>query len=123
MRIVVADDEPDIRRLVAFALRRRGYEVAEAAAGDAALDLVRTEVPDLVVLDVMMPGMNGTEVARALGEDERTAGIPVLLLSARDQAAEIEEGMTSGARAYMAKPFAPPELAERVASLLTASTR
>src|SRR6266498_1569031 len=80
MRIVVADDEPDIRRLVAFALCRRGYEVAEAAAGDAALDLVRTEVPDLVVLDVMMPGMNGTAVARALGEDERTAGIPVLLL-------------------------------------------
>jgi two-component system, OmpR family, response regulator MtrA len=123
MRIVVADDEPDIRRLVAFALRRRGYEVAEAAAGDAALDLVRTEAPDLVVLDVMMPGMNGTEVARALGEDERTAGIPVLLLSARDQAAEIEEGMTSGARDYMVKPFAPPELAERVASLLTARTR
>src|SRR6266498_1268922 len=110
MRIVVADDEPDIRRLVAFALCRCGYEVAEAAAGDAALDLVRTEVPDLVVLDVMMPGMNGTAVARALGEDERTAGIPVLLLSARGQAAEIEEGMTSGARAYMVKPFAPPEL-------------
>ena len=102
---------------------RRGHEVAEAAAGDAALDLVRTEVPDLVVLDVMMPEMNGTEVARALGEDERTAGIPVLLLSARDQAAEIEEGMTSGARAYLVKPFAPPKLAERVASLLTTRTR
>ncbi|MGH2352890.1 MAG: response regulator transcription factor [Chloroflexota bacterium] len=119
-RIVVADDEADIRRLIVFTLRRRGYTVLEASAGDAALELVRQERPDLVVLDVMMPGMSGLEAAQALSGDPATAGIPVIILSAKGQAAEVEAGLTSGARAYLVKPFAPQDLASRVAGVLAA---
>lgn len=117
-RIVVADDEADIRRLVSFTLRRRGYTVLEASAGDAALDLIRRERPDLCVLDVMMPGLTGTEVARALTGDPATAGIPIIMLSAKGQAVEIELGLESGARAYLVKPFSPAALATQVADIL-----
>lgn len=116
--ILVADDDPDIRRLVAFTLRRRGYTVLEAATGDDALALIRQGRPDLAVLDVMMPGRTGLDVARALESDRATAAIPVLLLSARGQAGEIADGLATGARAYVVKPFSPPELAERIAALL-----
>ena len=118
--IVVADDEADIRRLVAFTLRRRGYTVAEAGAGDVALALVREQHPDLVILDVMMPGMTGLEVAQALTLDPATAAIPVVLLSAKGQATEISDGLASGARAYLVKPFVPQELAAKVAAMLAA---
>jgi two-component system response regulator MtrA len=116
--ILVADDDPDIRRLVAFAMRRRGYEVVEAAAGDEALTLIWQHHPDLAVLDVMMPGMTGLDVARVLAACESTASMPVLLLSAKGQAGEIIEGLASGARDYVVKPFALPDLAARVAALL-----
>ena len=120
-RIVVADDEQDIRRLVSFTLRRRGYEVLEANAGDVALDLVRQERPQLAVLDVMMPGLTGTEVARALTDDPATAAIPIILLSAKGQATEVEAGLQSGARAYLVRPFSPGVLAAQVAELLEAT--
>ncbi len=117
-RIVVADDEGDIRRLIVFTLRRRGYEVLDANAGDVALELVRRELPDLVILDVMMPGLTGLQVAQALGEDPATASIPIVMLSAKGQVSEVEAGLSSGARAYLVKPFAPQELAGRVAEIL-----
>ena len=106
-RIVVADDEADIRRLTVFTLQRRGYTVLEATAGDTALDLIRAEQPDLAVLDVMMPGLSGLEVAHALSQDSATARIPVILLSAKGQASEVQQGLASGARFYMVKPFSP----------------
>lgn len=117
-RIVVADDEADIRRLIVFILKRRGYTVLEATAGDEALDLIRQERPDLVCLDVMMPGLSGLGVAEALSRDSATAAIPVILLSARGQAAEIEAGLRSGARDYLVKPFSPHDLAARVEQIL-----
>jgi len=117
-RIVVADDEADIRRLTVFTLRRRGYEVLEAVAGDEALDLIRQELPDLAVLDVMMPGLSGLEVADAVRRDPATAAIPVILLSAKGQASEIQNGLASGASFYLVKPFSPRELGERVAVAL-----
>ena len=117
-RIVVADDEADIRRLIVFTLKRRGYTVLEASAGDMALDLIRQELPDLAVLDVMMPGLTGLEVAQALGADPATSGIPIVMLSAKGQATEIEAGIASGARAYLVKPFRPQELAAQVAEVL-----
>lgn len=117
-RIVVADDEADIRRLIVFTLERRGYSILEAAAGDAALDLIRRESPDVAVLDVMMPGLSGIEVAEALSSDPTTAAIPIVLLSAKGQVAEVQEGLRSGARIYLIKPFTPQELAERVAEVL-----
>lgn len=115
---MVADDEPDIRRLIVFTLRRRGYTVIEANAGDMALELIRQEQPDLAVLDVMMPGLSGLEVARALAADASTSHIPVLLASAKGQVAEVEAGLSTGARAYIVKPFSPPKLAAQVAELL-----
>lgn len=120
-RIAVADDDTDIRRLIVFTLKRRGYTVLEASNGEMALDLIRRELPDLAVLDVMMPVMTGLEVARTLGEDAATAAIPILILSAKGQATEIEEGLTSGANAYLVKPFAPSELASQVEALLASS--
>jgi DNA-binding response OmpR family regulator len=117
-RIVVADDEADIRRLIVFTLKKRGYQVLEAAAGDTALDLIRRELPDLAVLDVMMPGLSGLEVAGALRDDPATRSIPIVMLSAKGQAAEIQAGLDSGARAYLVKPFAPQDLAARVAAIL-----
>jgi CheY-like chemotaxis protein len=119
-RIVVADDEADIRRLIVFTLKRRGYTVLEASAGDTALDLIRQVLPDLAVLDVMMPGLTGLEVARALGADPATSEIPIVMLSAKGQATEIEAGIASGARAYLVKPFRPQELAAQVAEVLAA---
>jgi DNA-binding response OmpR family regulator len=117
-RIVVADDEPDIRRLVSFTLRRRGYEVLEADNGEDALALVTAERPHLVVLDVMMPRMTGHEVARALRAHPETAAIPILMVSAKGQEVEVRDGLASGASGYLIKPFAPRDLADRVGSLL-----
>lgn len=117
-RIVVADDEADIRRLIVFTLNRRGYTVLEASTGDTALELIRHERPDLAVLDVMMPGLTGLEVAAALKADPETRSIPIVILSAKGQASEIEAGYAAGARLYLLKPFAPQELASRVAELL-----
>lgn len=120
-RIVVADDEADIRRLIVFTLRRRGYTVLETTAGDSALTLIREERPDLAVLDVMMPGMSGIEVAQALAADPATSAIPVIMLSAKGQATEVAAGLSSGARVYMVKPFVPQELAAQVGAILDAA--
>jgi DNA-binding response OmpR family regulator len=117
-QVLIADDEPNIRQLVAFTLRRRGYEVLEAEDGTVALEVIRRERPDLAVLDVMMPGMTGIAVLQELGLDPVTAMIPVILLSAKGQGIEIEEGLASGARMYLVKPFSPRELAERVSEVL-----
>jgi DNA-binding response OmpR family regulator len=118
--ILIADDEPNIRQLVSFTLRRRGYTILEAEDGTTALDLVRAGSPDLAVLDVMMPGMTGIAVVQEMMGDAVMAEIPVILLSAKGQGVEIEEGLASGARLYLVKPFSPRELAERVAEVLEA---
>jgi DNA-binding response OmpR family regulator len=118
--ILIADDEPNIRQLVAFTLRRRGYTVIEAEDGVVALDLIRSELPDLAVLDVMMPGLTGIAVVQQLFATPETATIPVILLSAKGQGVEIVEGVASGARMYLVKPFSPRELADRVAEVLEA---
>jgi CheY-like chemotaxis protein len=117
-RILVADDDPFIRRLVAFTLKKRGYEIVEACDGATALNLARQAHPNLVVLDVLMPEMNGLDVTRALAQDPATTDIPILILSASAQQSEIEAGLASGAAAYLVKPFEPKVLSERVAELL-----
>jgi CheY-like chemotaxis protein len=118
IRIVVADDDPFIRRLVVFTLKKRGYEILEASNGATALDLVRQAQPDLAVLDVLMPEMTGLEVTKILSQDPTTSNIPVLILSASAQQTEIEAGLASGATAYLVKPFEPKVLGERVAEIL-----
>jgi DNA-binding response OmpR family regulator len=117
-RIVIADDDSDIRRLVSFTLRRRGHTVYEASDGAEAEELIREERPDLAILDVTMPGQSGTEVVRAIASDAALSHIPMVLLSAKGQPAEIEAGLASGATAYLVKPFTPRHLAEQVGTVL-----
>lgn len=120
-RLVVADDEADIRKLVSFILRRHGHTVLEATTGTEAYELIAAERPDIAILDVMMPGMSGVEVARRLHQAPGLDAIPVMLLSAKGQAGEVAEGLESGATAYIVKPFSPSALAQRVDELLAAA--
>jgi DNA-binding response OmpR family regulator len=116
--VLVADDDEDILGLVSFRLERSGYEVAAAKDGEEALRLARKLSPALVVLDVMMPRLDGYEVTRRLREDEATRGIPVILLTALAQEADVARGFESGADDYLRKPFSPQELAARVQAVL-----
>ncbi|WP_273378876.1 response regulator [Symbiobacterium thermophilum] len=103
--ILVADDDPDIARLVAFQLQYNGYEVTLARDGTEALARARETAPDLILLDWMMPGMDGLECLTALKGDPATRGIPVVLMTARAQQADVQAGIAAGAAAYLVKPF------------------
>jgi DNA-binding response OmpR family regulator len=116
--VLVADDDADIRELVAFKLEQEGYQVHTVADGEAALRAVGEVGPDLVLLDVMMPRLTGLEVCAALRADPETAAVPVILLTAKAQEADLERGFGSGADDYMVKPFSPRELATRVRAVL-----
>ena len=118
--VLVADDDEDILQLVSFRLERAGYTVVTAADGQQALAAARQHQPDLAVLDVMMPGLNGYEVTRQLRADPATAAIPVILLTARVQEADVSRGFEAGADDYLRKPFSPQELQDRVDVLLRA---
>jgi two-component system, OmpR family, response regulator MprA len=120
MNLLVVDDEPAVRDALDRALRAEGYRVATAADGRAALDRMAEERPDLIVLDVLMPVMDGLEVCRAL----RAAGdrTPILVLTARDSVADRVEGLDAGADDYLVKPFALDELLARIRALLRRST-
>ena len=115
--ILCADDDRDILALLALRLERAGYRVAQAVDGEQALSLARELGPDVLVLDVMMPRMSGTDVLAALRADAATAGVRVILLSARAQESDIERGLEAGADAYLAKPFQASELIEVVGRL------
>jgi DNA-binding response OmpR family regulator len=117
-RILVADNDEDILTLVSFRLERQGYEVLVARDGAEALERARAELPDLCVLDVMMPKLTGYDVTRELRADPRTADVPVILLTARVQEADVRNGYDAGADDYVRKPFAPQELRDRVAAAL-----
>lgn len=117
-RILVADDEPHIRRLVSFSLRGHGYEVLEACDGGQALEMAVAELPDLVLLDVMMPVMTGYEVLSNLKANPKAAGVPVIMLSAKSQQTEVQAGLSGGAEEYICKPFTPKDLVRRVGEIL-----
>lgn len=116
--VLAADDDPLIRELVQFRLERSGYEVVLASDGDEALRLARERQPALAILDVMMPGLSGYEVTRELRAEEATRGIPVILLTARVQEADVAQGFEAGADDYLTKPFSPQELRARVQAIL-----
>jgi DNA-binding response OmpR family regulator len=118
MKILVAEDSSMVRRLVAARLTSDGYEVLEAADGEQALMLARTEHPDLLVLDKVMPKFDGFEVVRALREDPRTAGLPIVMLTERTSEEDVLGGLNLGVEEYMSKPFSPLELSARVRRLL-----
>ena len=118
-RILVADDEPALLRLLEFVLGRRGYVIQGVTNGNAAVEVLKTESPDLVILDVMMPGLDGYEVLTFIRETPRLEGLPVVMLTARAQLNDIQRGLTLGADAYLAKPFDPEELFSVVESLVS----
>ena len=117
-QILVVEDEADIRELLRFNLEREGFSVLEAADGPQALDMARWHTPALVLLDVMLPGLDGFEVCRRLGAQTETAHIPILMLTARGEEMDRVVGLSLGADDYVVKPFSVRELMLRVRAVL-----
>jgi DNA-binding response OmpR family regulator len=117
-RILAVDDEQSIVRLIEVTLTRKGYEVITATNGREALCVAETERPDLILMDVMMPYMDGFEAMRHLKANEATRGIPVIMLTAKRHDADMIRGMESGAVSYLTKPFSPTELSALVEKIL-----
>lgn len=117
-KVLIAEDEPSIVLSLEFLLRGAGYEVAVAANGADAMALAGKDLPDLVVLDVMLPSVDGFEVCRRLRADPATRRARILMLTARGRASEVEKGLAAGADAYLTKPFSTRELLKTVAGLL-----
>lgn len=121
--ILVVDDEAAIRELIVFNLQAAGYKTAEAVDGAAALEAAAGGCYDLVVLDIMLPKLDGLEVCRRLKGDQRTAGIPVIMLTAKSEEIDKILGLELGADDYLTKPFSPRELAARVKAVLRRSEK
>lgn len=116
--ILVVEDEEDILELVSYHLNREGYKVKQAMTGEEALQKVRTEAPDLVVLDLMLPELDGLEVCKRVKSDEATADIPIVMLTAKGEEADIVAGLELGADDYITKPFSPRVMIARVRAVL-----
>jgi two-component system alkaline phosphatase synthesis response regulator PhoP len=117
-RILAVDDEPHILKLVSFSLSQHGYEVIQATDGMAAIEVAENEQPDLILMDVMMPILDGYAACERIKANPRTAHIPVVMLSAKSQAAEQKAGLERGALCYITKPFTPRELVQTVGELV-----
>ena len=122
-QILIVEDEADIRELLRFNLEREGFSVLEAADGNEGLKLARQHMPDLMLLDVMLPGFDGFEVCRRLGAQSETANIPVLMLTARGEEMDRVVGLSLGADDYVVKPFSVRELMLRIRAVLRRGTR
>lgn len=122
-KILLVEDEPEFRLALRMRLEANGYEVIEADNGVTGLDLARNQKPDLMVLDIMLPKMDGFKVARLLKFDEHHKHIPIVMLTARAQQSDKETGLAVGADAYLTKPFKPQEILDAIARLLAGSER
>jgi two-component system, OmpR family, phosphate regulon response regulator PhoB len=120
-RILIVEDERDIAELIGFNLRRAGHEVLMAHDGISGTETALREVPDLIILDLMLPGRDGYSVFRELRRDARTVSIPVIMLTARAQTEDRIQGLEAGADDYLTKPFSPKELMLRVQAVLKRS--
>lgn len=117
-KIVVVEDEPDILEVLSYNLRREGFEVHAAATGTIGLSLIRREKPDLILLDLMLPGMDGLEICRQLRSDEATSESLIIMVTAKGEESDIVLGLGAGADDYISKPFSPKELVARVKAVL-----
>jgi two-component system phosphate regulon response regulator PhoB len=117
MKVLVVEDDLDIQDLVVALLSRAGYDVVVRDNGDAGLAAAMSHLPDLVILDWMMPGLSGVEVCRAIRADPRTKNVAVLMLTSKAQEGDIDQAFTAGADDYMVKPFRGRELVSRVRAL------
>jgi two-component system phosphate regulon response regulator PhoB len=116
--VLVVDDERDILELVKYNLDKEGYRVTVVASGEDALAATRTRIPDLIVLDLMLPGVDGLEVCRRLKADVKTRGIPIVMLTAKGSEADVVAGLELGASDYVTKPFSPRVLTARIRAVL-----
>jgi two-component system phosphate regulon response regulator PhoB len=116
--ILVVDDEEDVLELVRYNLDRSGYQVETATSGEEALAKARRKLPDLVILDLMLPGMDGLEVCKKLKNDVKTEGLPIIVLTAKGEETDVVTGLELGADDYVTKPFSPKVLIARVRRIL-----
>ena len=123
MKILIAEDSATIRRLVAARLAADGYDVLEAGDGEEALNLARSNRPDLLILDKVMPKLDGFEVVRALREDPETKAVPIVMLTGSTDEDDVLGGLGLGVDEYMPKPFSPRELSARVRRTLDRAAR
>jgi len=117
-RVLIAEDDPDIANLIRHTLERAGYDTEVRGSGSETLTYARTRQPDLLVLDLMLPGMDGLMVCQALRHDSTTAQLPIIMLTARGEEADRVRGLELGADDYLVKPFSPKELVARIQALL-----
>jgi phosphate regulon transcriptional regulator PhoB len=117
-RILVVDDEPDINNLIVYNLKKEGFSVTAAFEGEEALDSLKSGTFDLIVLDLMLPGIQGVDLCSILRRDPRTAHIPIIMLTAKGELVDKVRGLESGADDYMTKPFSPKELIARIGAVL-----
>ena len=117
-KITVIEDEPDIVEVMCYNLQREGFQVSSATRGDEGLELVRNQAPSLVVLDLMLPGMDGLSVCQQLKSDPMTRSIPIIIVSAKGEESDVVIGLGMGADDYISKPFSPRELLARVKAVL-----
>lgn len=119
--VLIVEDEPEIREMLNFSLTRAGFTVIEAATGEMALQRLDTDLPDILIVDWMLPGMSGVELAKRIRRDELTSALPLLMLTARSEEADVLKSFESGIDDYMSKPFSPKELVARIKALLRRS--
>lgn len=120
--IIVVEDEADIQDIVAYNLKREGYDVLTAGRGDQGLSLIQSKNPDLVILDIMLPGIDGLTICQQLRAEAKTKALPIIILSAKEEESDVVIGLGLGADDYMPKPFSPRELLARVKALLRRAT-
>jgi len=116
--VLIVEDEEDIRELVSYHLLKEGYQVASVASGEEALTVAENQVPDLILLDVMLPGINGLTVCQRLRSSPKTADVAIMMLTAKSEEADIIRGLNLGATDYVTKPFSPKVLLARVRAVL-----
>ena len=117
-RVLVVEDEPDIAEIISYNLQREGYAVGVRDNGHEALESIQREPPDLVILDLMLPGLDGIEVCRQMRADPRTANVPVIMVTAKGEESDVVLGLGIGADDYLRKPFSPRELTARIRAIL-----
>lgn len=116
--VLVVEDEEDIMEVIRFNLEKEGYEVNQALSGEKALQVIENNLPSLILLDLMLPGINGLDLCRIFKQNDRTKAIPVIMLTAKSEDADIVAGLEMGAEDYITKPFSPRVLVARVRTIL-----
>jgi len=121
--ILVVEDDEDIRELLRYNLNKEGYQVSEAKSGEDALSAIESQIPDLIILDLMLPGIHGLEICKRLRSDQRTQDIPIVILTAKGEEADIVIGLELGADDYITKPFSPRIVIARMRAVLRRKTQ